>query len=154
MTADGWIPDDQEQWLRELLGDAREEKEAPLRRDVRTLGQLLGDAIRAQDGEALFETIEELRGLTTAHREGGAARLEQAIARVAALPVDDVYQLARAFAFYFELTNLAETNHRKRRRRAGEIQGSVQPGDIRGTFQRMRTADSLRRKRAPRWPKY
>ena len=133
------MPDDQEQRLRELLGEGREEKEAPLRRDVRTLGQLLGDAIRAQDGEVLFATIETLRGLTTAHREGGAAPLAEAIDLVEAQPVNDLYQLARAFTFYFELTNLAETNHRKRRRREGEIHGSVQPGaTLRPDFSRAR----------------
>ena len=31
------------------------------------------------------------------------------------------YQVTKAFATYFELTNLAETNHRKRRRRAGKL---------------------------------
>ena len=33
------------------------------------------------------------------------------------------YQVTKAFAIYFELTNLAETNHRKRRRRAGKLDG-------------------------------
>ena len=46
-----------------------------------------------------------------------------------ALTVDDAYRVTKAFAIYFELTNLAETNHRKRRRRAGLCQtDSFYPG--------------------------
>ena len=33
--------------------------------------------------------------------------------------------LTRAFAFYFELINLAETNHRKRRRIALQLSGEA-----------------------------
>ena len=56
--------------------------------------------------------------------------------RVNALPVEQAYQLSRAFAFYFELINLAETNHRKRRRLSAQIreekttQGSSLEGDF------------------------
>jgi hypothetical protein len=42
--------------------------------------------------------------------------LRHALNRVQSLPNATAYQLARAFAFFFELTNLAETNDRKRRR--------------------------------------
>ncbi len=58
------------------------------------------------------------------------------------------YQLARAFSFYFELINLAETNHRKRRRLAHQLEepgnaagsGKVQRGSLEGTLRAMRTA--------------
>ena len=54
-------------------------------------------------------------------------------------PVEELYQLSRAFAFYFELTNLAETNHRKRRRTAAQISGAAaaQRGSLRGTLRAM-----------------
>ena len=42
--------------------------------------------------------------------------LRHALNRVQSLPNATAYQLARAFAFFFELTNLAETNDRKCRR--------------------------------------
>src|SRR5205085_4475410 len=61
---------------------------------------------------------------------------------VAEVSVEQAHQLTKAFATYFELTNLAETNHRKRRRRAAEvlIDRPPQPGSMRGTFARMRAA--------------
>ncbi|HEX6558580.1 MAG TPA: phosphoenolpyruvate carboxylase, partial [Longimicrobiales bacterium] len=140
-TRSKWQPTDQQERLAELLSDDVERKEAPLRRDVRSLGELLGDTIREQCGQALFEKVETLRRLAIEHRDAGAEdALRNALQLVRAASVDDAYQLARAFAFYFELTNLAETNHRKRRRRAAQIHHRIQAGEIAGTLQRMRAA--------------
>ena len=47
--------------LTELITEDPELKMTPLRRDVRSLGILLGEALREQEGEAFFETVEELR---------------------------------------------------------------------------------------------
>src|SRR5271169_7248114 len=58
------------------------------------------------------------------------------------LQLDEAHRVTKAFAIYFELTNLAETNHRKRRRRAAKLHAE-QPaleGSFRGTFRRMRAA--------------
>ena len=42
-----------------------------LRATVRFLGRVLGDVIRAQDGEAVFNQIEEIRQASVGfHREG------------------------------------------------------------------------------------
>jgi hypothetical protein len=60
---------------------------------------------------------------------------------VAGLSLHDAHQIVKAFATYFELTNLAETNHRKRRRRAARLQpGGDKPGSMRGTLQRLKDA--------------
>ncbi len=61
---------------------------------------------------------------------------------VAGLSVKDAYRVSKAFAIYFELTNLAETNHRKRRRRAAKLhqEQSALAGSFRGTLRRMRAA--------------
>ena len=70
---------------------------------------------------------------------------QHALARVRTLDLPAAYQLARAFGFYFELINLAETNHRKRRRLAhqlneGTAPSAIQRGDLRGTLRRLREA--------------
>ena len=59
-----WSPEDQAQRLAELTIDEPEVKEAPLRRDVRSLGRLLGEVLKEQAGERLFNQVEELRRLT------------------------------------------------------------------------------------------
>jgi phosphoenolpyruvate carboxylase len=148
-----WRSDDQARRLAELVADEPELKEAPLRRDVRSLGILLGRVIREQAGDALYRTVEALRRLAIEHREGDAASdaMAGATATVEDLGVRDAYLLTKAFSIYFELTNLAETGHRRRRRRAGELHPDAepQPGTLRGTLLRMRDA-GIRRDEALR----
>ena len=123
-------------------------KEAPLRRDVRSLGILLGRVLVEQAGAKLFDTVERLRRLLIQHREqaakneGSDALLSEAKGEVASLDVALAYRVTKAFAAYFELTNLAETNHRKRRRRAAELHTDEPPlpGSFRGTLLRMKQA--------------
>lgn len=143
-----WAPDEQVARLAELTAATDDRaKEAPLRRDVRSLGVLLGRVLVEQAGEPLLQTVEQLRRLLiqaraqSAHSEA-AAEVEQARKIVAGLSVRDAHQVAKAFAIYFELTNLAETNHRKRRRRAGKLNSEQPPlpGSFRGTLLRMREA--------------
>jgi len=141
-----WEVEDQRERLAELTARGGEEKVAPLKRDVRSLGRLLGAVLKEQAGEGLFDAVEELRGLTTAQREAAeAAEREDSMARAASLvsrlSVGDAHRLTKAFAIYFELTNLAETNHRKRRRRAAEVSGAEpQEGTFLGTLRRVRDA--------------
>jgi phosphoenolpyruvate carboxylase len=144
-----WEVEDQCERLGELTARAGESKESPLRRDVRSLGRLLGEVIKEQVGGALFEAVEELRQLTIRQREAGredgagaqAKSMEHTEAVVRRVTIAEAYQLSKAFAIYFELTNLAETNHRKRRRRASEVEGGEpQAGTFRGTLGRMRAA--------------
>ncbi|WP_353073167.1 phosphoenolpyruvate carboxylase [Tunturiibacter gelidiferens] len=153
-----WSPSDWPQRLAELQAPTGELKEAPLRRDVRSLGMLLGEVLREQAGAPLYEAVEALRRIAIARREAEApqtgaadqtvatAHLQQTLARVHTLDLPAAYQLARAFGFYFELINLAETNHRKRRRlslqlnQSADSAGSIQRGDLRGTLRRLRQA--------------
>src|SRR6266436_8301664 len=123
-----WSPTDWPQRLAELQASSGELKEAPLRRDVRSLGMLLGEVLREQAGDSFYDAVEALRRTAIARREAEApqsgaanaasatAHLQQALDRVRTLDLPAAYQLTRAFGFYFELINLAETNHRKRRR--------------------------------------
>ena len=145
-----WKTQDWNARLAELLAQAPETKETPLRRDIRSLGMLLGEVLREQAGEALYAQVEELRLNAIRRREEQAAgevtaaegRMQKAAASIGESSVADLYQLSRAFAFYFELANLAETNHRRRRRTAAHISGaaSAQRGSIRGTLRAMRAA--------------
>src|SRR5262245_20578875 len=111
-----WRARDQHERLSELLGVPADLKENPLRRDVRSLGKLLGDVIKEQEGETLFQSVEALRKLSIAGRADQTS-LEGRLEIVRNVSVAEAAKLAKAFAMFFELTNLAETNHRKRRRR-------------------------------------
>ena len=141
-----WKPVDQAQRLAELISDDPEQKLVPLRRDVRSLGVLLGRVLKEQEGDELFGNVERLRELLTKHRET-AQSADSQLLRDARKLVNEVntahaHKITKAFATYFELTNLAETNHRKRRRRASRLNASRPPlpGSFRGTLQRMKKA--------------
>jgi phosphoenolpyruvate carboxylase len=148
-----WGADDQNQRLNELTASTADAaKEIPLRRDVRSLGMLLGKVLAEQAGDSLLEAVEGLRRLLIQQREQLSAAGKQSNAQnalmaqareiIARLEVEDAYRVTKAFAIYFELTNLAETNHRKRRRRAGKLHAEQPPlaGSFRGTLSRMRAA--------------
>jgi len=64
-----WNVDDQAARLAELTSQDPDLKEAPLRRDVRSLGRLLGEVLKEQAGDNLFSAVEELRLLLIEHRE-------------------------------------------------------------------------------------
>jgi phosphoenolpyruvate carboxylase len=74
-----WKPESWLSRLEELEARVGELKEAPLRRDVRSLGMLLGEVLREQAGERLFHLEEDLRQLSIERREAasqGDARSE------------------------------------------------------------------------------
>jgi phosphoenolpyruvate carboxylase len=143
-----WNPESWSQRLAELEARSGDLKEAPLRRDVRSLGTLLGEVLREQAGEDLFAHVEALRQGTIRRRDAESRGDEEEAARqgakalelVHSLPVERAILLTRAFAFYFELINLAETNHRKRRRIAIQLSGATgrQRGSLAGTLCEMR----------------
>src|SRR2546426_1211772 len=150
-----WKVNDQSARLAELVSHAGDLKEVPLRRDVRTLGRLLGEVLKEQAGSEFFTAVEELRVLLIEHRELHARRetsdegvadedqlMDRARRIVKDLNIGEAHRMAKAFAIYFELTNLAETNHRKRRRRAARVspERPAQPGSFLGTLRRMRSA--------------
>jgi phosphoenolpyruvate carboxylase len=147
-----WKADDQIARLAELTAKSDEPvKDDPLRRDVRSLGSLLGQVLVEQVGEGLFQSVEDLRQLLIKHRErlhrrtaqaSSGKLMLQAQSRIASMDLATAYQVSKAFAIYFELTNLAETNHRKRRRRAAQStrEREALAGSFRGTLQRLKKA--------------
>ena len=142
-----WNPESWPQRLAELQAESGELKEAPLRRDVRSLGMLLGEVLREQAGDELFGQVELLRQGTIRRREAedqgavaaAAGHAAHAMELVHSLSLERALLLTRAFGFYFELINLAETNHRKRRRLALQLSGAAgrQRGSLAGTLRAM-----------------
>lgn len=112
------------------------EKDLPLRREVSYLGALLGRILTEQEGRPFFELVERVRELCkgirgaapSASTSGMEAELEGLLGR---LTPDEGSQVIRAFTTYFQLTNLAEQQHRLRRRRAyARAATSPQPGSL------------------------
>ena len=103
------------------------DQDGPLSRDVSTLGRLLGDVLREQEGEEGFALVEDYRARTKALRrrepfpadfgEPGRRLLE----RTEGLSLAQARLLVRAFTSYFHLVNMAEERHRLRVLRRREI---------------------------------
>jgi phosphoenolpyruvate carboxylase len=94
-----------------------EEKDQSLRDDVRTLGAMVGDLIREQNGDDLFEMVENSRLRAIRRREGNEKPGEELSALIGNLDPGIALQLIRGFTTYFQMVNTAEKVHRIRRRR-------------------------------------
>ena len=116
----------------------------PLRDNVRLLGDLLGSTLRSHEGGGLFDTVERVRALAKRAHAGDDAAFDLLSAELAALPVGDALAVARAFAHFLNLANVAEQHHRTRRRRAylRDPAAGPQRGSCAETFARL-VADGL-----------
>jgi phosphoenolpyruvate carboxylase len=96
----------------------RQQVPAPMRRDVRLLGDLLGEVLLESGGQGLLDDVERLRHAVIAARRAGPPRNDAALgeitAMVAAWPLDRAEAVAHAFTVYFHLANLAEEHQRIR----------------------------------------
>ena len=105
---------------------ARSDADRQLRRTVRQLGNVLGETIVEQEGQAIFDLVEELRALTRAQRQGdrdAGAQIEQLTADLVS-DFDSTLGVLKAFTTYFQLVNLAEEQQRVRviRQRTAEAE--------------------------------
>ncbi|RSV42009.1 phosphoenolpyruvate carboxylase [Sphingomonas sp. ABOLE] len=75
--------------------------------DIRFLGRLLGDVIRAYGGEALFKRIEYIRATSVDRHRGvaGAGAIDSGLDR---LSLDETLDFVRGFMLFSMLANLAE----------------------------------------------
>ncbi|WP_416336543.1 phosphoenolpyruvate carboxylase [Dechloromonas sp. A34] len=100
-------------------------KDEPLRTDIRLLGRVLGDTVREQEGDAVFDIVERVRQTAVSFARNGdpAARAELA-ALLDPLPRETTQAVVRAFSYFLQLANIAEDEHHIRRRRAHDLVGS------------------------------
>ena len=103
-----------------------QDKDLPLRDDIRLLGRVLGDTIREQSGEAVFDTVEQIRQNSVRFRrdEDNTARRDLE-ATLNGLPPAEALQIIRAFSFFSHLANIAEDQHHIRRTRAHALTASA-----------------------------
>jgi phosphoenolpyruvate carboxylase len=107
------------------------EKDTALREDVHALGGLVGDVLRDQGGERLFERVEGDRVAAIARRDGNTGSAVELVARTAGRDATEARDLIRAFSTWFEVVNLTERVHRVRRRREYLLHSDrPQPGGI------------------------
>ena len=109
-----------------------------LREDVSRLGAMVGRLLVEQGGEALFARVERVRLAAIQRRHAGAS-VDALAASLAGLEAATAEALARAFATYFQVVNIAERVHRIRRRRDYQRAGSApQPESLLDVLTRLK----------------
>ncbi len=127
------------------------DEDQPLREDIRLLGRVLGDTLRAHEGADMFRTVEDIRQTAVRFRRSGDPEARAALAKMLdGLEVEQTISVVRAFSYFSHLANIAEDQHHKRayrrNRRAGK---SPHEGSLRLALERLKAAgvktDKLRK---------
>ncbi|MEP0202779.1 MAG: phosphoenolpyruvate carboxylase [Halioglobus sp.] len=84
---------------------------ASLRGNVSLLGRILGDTIADAEGEDFLALIERIRGLSKGAREGGTHERAALLEELRGLDNDQLVPVARAFAQFLNLANIADQHH-------------------------------------------
>lgn len=115
-----------------------------LRRDIRFLANILGEVLVQQGGNELLTVVEKIREMSKAMRLHHDPELYKEFKKTLTSFGPEIrHQVIRAFAIYFQLVNIAEQNHRIRRKRdydrtAGE---AIQPGSIESVIKELKLKD-------------
>lgn len=115
--------------------------EAALRRDIRILGNLLGQVVASQCGQEVLDLVEEVR---KAAKQLRAEKTEESrrtfLDTIRNIPIEHHTSVIKAFALFFQLVNIAEQNHRIRRKREYERLTGREPqrGSLRSAFLEMK----------------
>jgi phosphoenolpyruvate carboxylase len=101
------------------------DKDLPLKEDIRLLGRLLGEVLREQSGEDMYDLVETIRQISVQFArdkdEQGGRDLTRLLNSFS--PQNAVF-IVRAFSQFLHLANIAEDQHHVRRNREHEIAGS------------------------------
>ncbi|HZJ81395.1 MAG TPA: phosphoenolpyruvate carboxylase, partial [Guyparkeria sp.] len=98
----------------------RQDKDKALRARVRLFGNLLGEVLKEQAGQAVFDTVESLRkGFIQLRKSHDDELYQQLMDEIKDLDADSLNLVVRAYALYFNLVNIAEEDfsHQDRRQK-------------------------------------
>ncbi len=119
-----------------------EDRDAPLRDDIRLLGRLLGDTIKGQEGGEVFDIVESVRQMAVRFRRDNDTEARKQVENLLnRLSRDHVQLVARAFSYFSHLANIAEDVHHSRGRRAHLMAGDpAQPSTLEHALTRIADA--------------
>ena len=122
--------------------NALNDKDLPLREDIRLLGRMLGDTLREQEGDPAFNLVEEIRQTAIRfHREQDPEARHKLDTILTELSNKATVTVVRAFSYFSQLSNIAEDVHHNRRRRAHLCAGSSpQAGSVTLALERVLTS--------------
>ncbi|ORE94632.1 phosphoenolpyruvate carboxylase [Stappia sp. 22II-S9-Z10] len=116
------------------------DKDAPLREDIRLIGRLLGEVVRAQEGGEIYALVEQVRKLGLRfHRDDDPTARDELEDILSHLSRGGAIQVIRAFSYFSHLANICEDQHHIRRNRAHQIAGSEpRSGSLDMTMKRLK----------------
>lgn len=115
------------------LSEKKENSINPLAQDAKFLGQLLDQVLLHEGGQALVDKIEKIRAMAKTLREDNdSSTYAQLKEEMSQLQSPLRQQVIRFFSIYLQLVNVAEQNHRIRRRREYQQleENTIQPGSL------------------------
>ncbi len=136
------------------MHDFHHDKDEPLLDDIRLLGQILGETVREQEGDAVFGVIETIRRLSVAvSRQADAGAADELDRLLHSLSPAETVSVMRAFSYFSHLANIAEDRHHVRRRALHEAEGAHQEGSLVSAFERLLPPALERSASPPRLPR-
>lgn len=113
---------------------------APLREDVRLLGNLLGETLKQHAGQDLFNQVEQIRALAKGARDGQIESEKQLEQLFLGLKDEEILPLTRAFSYFLNFANIAEQYHVVRNRRQAEFdEQAPSPNPLTHLFEKFKT---------------
>ncbi|MDT5019091.1 MAG: phosphoenolpyruvate carboxylase, partial [Mycobacterium sp.] len=113
----------------------------PMREDIRLLGAILGDTVREQNGEAVFDLVERARVESFRVRRSEIDRAELA-GMFDGIDIHRAIPVIRAFTHFALLANVAEDIHRERRRAVHVAAGEPpQDSSLAATYVKLDSAE-------------
>ncbi|MFY9917795.1 MAG: phosphoenolpyruvate carboxylase [Mycobacterium sp.] len=113
----------------------------PMREDIRLLGAILGETVREQNGEEVFDLIERARVESFRVRRSEIERVELA-GMFDGIDIHKAIPVIRAFTHFALLANVAEDIHRERRRAVHVASGEPpQDSSLAATYLKLDSAD-------------
>ena len=113
----------------------------PMREDIRLLGTILGDTVREQSGDEVFELVENARVESFRVRRSEIERAE--VSRLFdGIDARQAIPVIRAFTHFALLANVAEDIHRERRRAVHVAAGEPpQASSLAATYLKLESAE-------------
>jgi phosphoenolpyruvate carboxylase len=118
------------------------EEDARLRNDIRLLGRILGDTVRDQEGDDVFDLVERIRQTSIRfHRDDDRPARRELESILDSMSTSETVLIVRAFSYFSHLANIAEDQNNIRQMRARAAAGGTPvPGTLPLTLSHARAA--------------
>jgi phosphoenolpyruvate carboxylase len=135
------LPSDHETPVNRGDDAAALEADARLREDIRLLGRILGDTVRDQEGEGVFDLVERIRQTSIRfHRDEDLPARRELETILDGMSTAETVRIVRAFSYFSHLANIAEDQNNIRRMRAQRAGGAPSSDTLAGAIARAHDA--------------